>query len=82
MPTKNAAIIISIIMPFCGELELTPHSCLSKSSWSRLVILEFSSWQRRGLTAVNARRVFSVPQKPDLFQSQHSKIISGAHYGP
>jgi hypothetical protein len=27
-------------MPFCGDLELTPQSCLSKSSWSRLVILD------------------------------------------
>ena len=42
MPTKNTATIISIIMPFCGDLELTPYSCFSKSSWSRLVILEFS----------------------------------------
>lgn len=34
-PAKNTATIISIAMPFCGDLELTPHSCLSKSSWSR-----------------------------------------------
>jgi hypothetical protein len=47
MPTKNTAIIIGIIMAFCGDLELTPDSCFSKSSWSRLVILRFSSWQRR-----------------------------------
>ena len=37
MPAKNTATIISIVMPFCGDLELTPHSCLSKSSCSRLV---------------------------------------------
>jgi hypothetical protein len=41
MPAKNTATIVKIIVPFCEGLELTPHSCFSKSSWSRLVILEF-----------------------------------------
>jgi hypothetical protein len=44
MPAKNTATIISIVIPFCGDLELTPHSCLSKSFWSRLVILDLP-WQ-------------------------------------
>ena len=41
MPAKKTAMIVKpIFAPFCGGELLTPHSCLSKSSQSRLVILE------------------------------------------
>jgi hypothetical protein len=71
-PAKNTATIISIAMPFCGDLELTPHSCLSKSSWSRLVILEISSWQE--MTDCG-QRAPGVPRslKQGLFQSRPFK---------
>src|SRR5262249_34595652 len=40
MPAKNTATIVTpIIAALCGGL-LTAHSCLAKSSWSRLSILE------------------------------------------
>ena len=38
--TYDMMIVKPIFAPFCGGGLLTPHSCLSKSSQSRLVILE------------------------------------------
>jgi hypothetical protein len=70
-------MIISVNMPFCGDLELTPQSCFSKSSWSRLVILG-SPLGRRGLIAVNPRRVSPFLKQGLLQSPAASKIISGA----
>ena len=39
-PAYGCGIVKPIFAPFCGGGLLTPHSCLSKSSQSRLVILE------------------------------------------
>jgi hypothetical protein len=77
MPTKNTAIIISTVMPLCGDLELTPHSCLSKSSchvWS----FRISFWHRRVTTC--GKRAPGVLRSLNGICSKagHSKIISGA----
>jgi hypothetical protein len=62
-------------MPFCcGDLELTPHSCFSKSSCSLLVILQ-SPLGRRSLTTVNASPGAPVPDLEPFSGARRTVII-------
>ena len=57
IPTKNTTTNATLIMPpFRGGPGLTPHSCLSKSSWSRDSSSTFRKWPVR-----NAGELAGVP---------------------